>query len=131
MTMRLKKGEFTPCDEDLEADMYEWLVERLRAEGLERYEVSNFGRPGSESRHNLAYWRQESWLATGPSACGHVRCADPRNGGVRWKNVPRLTDWMEGVTRSGGYAPAVDVEAPDPARARRERIMMGLRRCRR
>ncbi|MBL0921977.1 MAG: radical SAM family heme chaperone HemW [Phycisphaerales bacterium] len=130
MTMRLKQGEFTPCDEDLEADMYEWLVERLRAEGFDRYEVSNFARPGgpgAESRHNLAYWKQESWLAAGPSASGHLRCADPGKGGVRWKNVPRLTDWMEGVERSGGFSPAVDVEMPDPSRARRERIMMGLR----
>jgi oxygen-independent coproporphyrinogen-3 oxidase len=130
MTMRLKQGEFTPCDEDLEADMYEWLVERIRAEGFERYEVSNFARsggPGAESLHNLAYWRQESWLAAGPSASGHVRCADPSKGGVRWKNVPRLTDWMEGIERGDGFSPAVDVEMPDTGRAMRERIMMGLR----
>jgi oxygen-independent coproporphyrinogen-3 oxidase len=99
----------------------------LRGEGLERYEVSNFARPGAESRHNLAYWRQESWLAAGPSASGHLRCAEPRKGGVRWKNVARLTDWLEGVERSGGWSPVVDVEPPDPARALRERIMMGLR----
>ena len=126
MTKRLQHGEFERCDEDLEADMYEWLVERLRAEGFERYEVSNFARPDSESRHNLAYWRQESWLAAGPSASGHLRCADAARGGLRWKNIPRLTDWMAGVER-GGCSPVVDVETPDPKRALCERIMMGLR----
>ncbi len=126
MTKRLQHGEFERCDEDLEADMYEWLVERLRAEGFERYEVSNFARKNAESRHNLAYWRQESWLAAGPSASGHLRCADASRGGLRWKNIPRLTDWMAAVERAG-CSPVVDVETPAPKRALRERIMMGLR----
>ncbi len=124
MTARLKRGEFCKADEDVEADMYEWTVERLRAAGMGRYEVSNFARAGGEARHNMVYWRQEGWLAAGPSASGHV-VAD--GGGWRWKNVPRLTDWMEGVGANGGASPVVDVEAPEPRRALRERLMMGLR----
>ncbi|MBL8760497.1 MAG: radical SAM family heme chaperone HemW, partial [Phycisphaerae bacterium] len=83
MTHRLKRGEFTPADEDLEADMFTLVGERLRARGFARYEVSNYARPGAECRHNLAYWRQDQWLACGPSASGHAR-------GIRWKNTPRL-----------------------------------------
>lgn len=120
MTQRLKRGEFTPMDEDSEVEMYTLCVEMLRAHGLERYEVSNFARPGSECRHNLAYWRQEQWLAAGPSASAHIA-------GQRWKNVPRLTDWMEGVAESGGYSPMEDFEGPDAGRALAERLMMGLR----
>lgn len=120
MTARLKRGEFDPVDDDAEAEMYLATVEMLRGAGLERYEVSNFARPGSECRHNMAYWRQEQWLAAGPSASAHV-------GARRWKNVPRLTDWMEGVDRSGGFSPVVDFEGPDPVRALSERLMTGLR----
>lgn len=124
MTARLARGEFCKADEDVEADMYEWTVERLRVAGIERYEVSNFARAGREAKHNMAYWRQEGWLAAGPSASGHVVA---EVGGWRWKNVPRLTDWMEGVGANGGASPVVDVERPDPRKALRERLMMGLR----
>ena len=120
MTARLNRGDFAPADEDLEADMYLHTVARLRDAGLDRYEVSNFARAGAECRHNLAYWRQEQWLAAGPSASAHV-------GGHRWKNVPRLTDWMQGVERSGGYSPIVDHEPPDDRRARVEYVMTALR----
>lgn len=126
MTMRLKKGEFDAAPEDLEAAMYSATVERLRAAGLERYEVSNFARgEAGRSRHNLAYWRNETWLAAGPSASGHLRCGEA--GGWRWKNTPNLRTWMAGVERSGGASPIVDAEAPDSARALCERIMMGIR----
>lgn len=124
MTARLARGEFTPTDEDLEAELFEHTARTLAAAGLPRYEVSNFARPGDESLHNLAYWRQEQWLAAGPSASGHVFDGDdPYAGGHRWKNVPRLGDYLE----SSGYSTVIDYEAPDAARALRERIMMGLR----
>ncbi|MFG0241498.1 MAG: radical SAM family heme chaperone HemW [Phycisphaerales bacterium JB054] len=77
MTARLKRGDFAPTDEDLEADMYERTVERCAAAGLGRYEVSNFAAPGHECAHNLAYWRQASWLAAGPSASSNLRTASP------------------------------------------------------
>ncbi|MCB9837976.1 MAG: radical SAM family heme chaperone HemW [Phycisphaeraceae bacterium] len=126
MTKRLQLGEFEPADEELEAEMQRLTFEALRSAGLERYEVSNFARgDAARSRHNLAYWRGESWLAAGPSASGHLRCGDA--GGLRWKNVPNVRAWMAGVEANGGAPPVIDVEAPDPARALRERIMMGVR----
>jgi len=118
MTARLERGEFERADHDLEADMYELCVAHLRAHGLDRYEVSNYARPAAECRHNLAYWRQEQWLACGPSASGHVA-------GWRWKNTPRLDDYLS--IDDDGFAPAVDVEAPDPRRALGEALMTGVR----
>jgi coproporphyrinogen III oxidase-like Fe-S oxidoreductase len=56
-----------------------------------------------------------------------VRSGDGAIRGVRWKNVPRLSDWMQGVEQSGGYSPVVDYEGPDARRALAERIMTGLR----
>lgn len=130
MTKRLALGRFVRTDEDLEADMFESTVETLRAAGFDRYEVSNFakaGPGGGECLHNLVYWRQGGWLAAGPSASAHLRLADGRAGGWRWKNLPRLTDWMEGVTTNRGLPPVVDLEPPDPKRALAERVMTGLR----
>ncbi|MBL8765257.1 MAG: radical SAM family heme chaperone HemW [Phycisphaerae bacterium] len=127
MTARMRSGEFARADEDLEADLYELCVARCRGAGLERYEVSNFARGGRESLHNLAYWRQEQWLAAGPSASGQVfTSGSPFAHGHLWKNVARLGDYLEGG-RASGYSPIVDHEGPDAARALRERIMMGIR----
>jgi oxygen-independent coproporphyrinogen-3 oxidase len=118
MTKRLALGQFAPADEATEVEMFGITLAMLRAAGLERYEVSNFARPGTECRHNLAYWRQEQWLAAGPSASAHVA-------GHRWKNVPRLDTYLTLSDR--GFAPITDHERPDAARALSERIMTGLR----
>ena len=119
MTMRLNRAEFEPIDEDIEAQMYERTVQRLADAGLHRYEVSNFARPASECRHNLAYWRAHDWLAAGPSASAHLA-------GHRWKNVPRLGDWMLSIHRAA-FPLITDHEPPDPRRALAERIMLGIR----
>jgi oxygen-independent coproporphyrinogen-3 oxidase len=118
MTARLKRGEFARADEDLEADMFCLTLEKVRAAGLERYEVSNFAAPGQECRHNLAYWRQRNWLAAGPSASAHMS-------GHRWKNVARLDDYLR--RDSDGFAPITDYEAAEPRRNLAERLMTGLR----
>jgi len=118
MTARLKRGEFKRADEDLEADMFELTLARLRSAGLDRYEVSNFSLPGRECRHNMAYWRQEDWLAAGPAASAHIA-------GRRWKNVPRLDDYL--TQGAAGFSPIMDFEEPDAARALAERLMTGLR----
>ncbi len=117
MTARMKRGEFAPADEDLEVEMYEITRARLASAGLRRYEVSNYAMAGGEARHNLVYWRQQQWLAAGPSASGHVS-------GWRWKNVPRLDDYLSG---SDDLPEAVDVEAPDESRLLNEVTWTGLR----
>ena len=127
MTRRVERGEFRPVHEDDEAAMYELCVAKLESAGYARYEVSNFARAGAgagPSLHNLAYWRQRSWLAAGPSASAHLRTDA---GGWRWRNAARITDWIESVTATGGYCFVDDLEAPDRPRALRERVMTGLR----
>ena len=86
--------------------------------GYERYEVSNFAATGQACRHNLAYWRQEPWLAAGPSASAHFA-------GHRWKNQPRLETYLS--NSDAGLPPIQDHEPPDPGRALAERLMTGLR----
>lgn len=118
MTARLKRGEFSPADEDTEVEMFGVTLDTLGAAGLRRYEISNFARPGEESRHNLAYWRQDQWLAAGPSASGHFA-------GRRWKNVARIDEYLS--FDDAGFGPVSEIEPPDPRRALVERVMTGLR----
>lgn len=120
MTKKLELGRLDAIDEDLETNMQLLTWDLLASRGYERYEVSNFARPGAECRHNMTYWRQGDWLAAGPSASGHAS-------GWRWKNVPRLTDWMRSVENSRGWSEVVDLEPPEPGRALAEVIMTGLR----
>ncbi len=118
MTARLRRGEFEPADEDAEVEMFEVTIDTLAAHGYDRYEVSNYAKPGNECRHNLAYWRQSGWLGAGPSASAFIE-------GHRWKNVPRLDDYLHGAGQAP--PPVRDHEPPDAARLVRERIMTGLR----
>jgi oxygen-independent coproporphyrinogen-3 oxidase len=60
-------AHFVP-DEDLTADMYEVACERLNATGIKQYEISNFARPGFESKHNLKYWTRQPYLGFGVDA---------------------------------------------------------------
>lgn len=58
------------CDEDLEADMYEWICARLKKAGYDHYEISSFARGDRHSRHNLVYWQDEDFKGLGPGAAG-------------------------------------------------------------
>lgn len=86
----LHEGRVQKCDEDLEADMYERMLDVLPAAGLALYEISNFARPGAACRHNLRYWYNEPYLGLGPSAAGYVA-------GVRYKNVPDTAAYVQGI----------------------------------
>ena len=69
-------------DDEAQADMYLWAVEALAAAGYGQYEISNFARPGRESRHNLRYWRMAPYAGFGPGAhsdFGNVRFAYERD----------------------------------------------------
>ena len=73
--------------EDAIADFYETAVERLAGLGLERYEISNFARPGFESRHNLKYWKREPYLGFGADAHSF-------DGTLRWQNPEAAADYV-------------------------------------
>jgi oxygen-independent coproporphyrinogen-3 oxidase len=98
----------TPSDAQT-ADFYERAVERLAGMGLERYEISNFARPGEESRHNLKYWRLEPYAGFGADAHSF-------DGAVRRQNPESVESYL-GSGR---------VEST-PAEADEERFFVGLR----
>lgn len=116
LAKRESRGEIEAVDDGLEAEMYEHSCERLGAAGFERYEISNWSRPGQACRHNLVYWRNESWLAFGPSASGHL-------GGLRYKIVPRLGEWLEDPRA----CPLSEWERLEASGTFGEALMLGLR----
>jgi len=116
LTKRRDMGEVTQVDDGVEAEMYEVVRAQLAA-GFEHYEISNWARTGRRCRHNELYWTDADWLALGPSASGHA-------GSLRWKNVPRLGDWLE----RGPFAPLEHAERVTPRQRSGERFMLGLRR---
>ncbi len=118
MTARLNKGAFEAAPDELEVEMYNTTLEYIQSHGFNRYEVSNHARPGSECKHNIAYWKNHNWLAIGPSASGHLD-------GYRWKNTPRLEEYIS--TNDEGFAPICELETPDARRSLMDRIMMGIR----
>ncbi|MED5546624.1 MAG: radical SAM family heme chaperone HemW [Pseudomonadota bacterium] len=114
----VRKGDFTPLDEDACADMFALTRERTAAAGLPAYEISNHARPGEESRHNLTYWRYEDYCGIGPGA--HGRRANAAT--VRHR---KPENWLNAFTSSDhGIVEERALEVPEQAS---EAMLMGLR----
>lgn len=110
-------------DEDRAAAEYHHAVHRLAEDGWHGYEISNWARPGHESRHNIAYWERRPYEAVGPGA--HAFDGVTR----RW-NAARLDGYLAALTPtngSPGVLPPGGSEALDPATAAAERVILGLR----
>lgn len=113
-----RREQLTLADDDLQADMYLWMVQRLEQAGYFQYEISNFAKPGRESRHNLRYWKLKEYIGFGPGAHSDF-------GGRRYSFVRSLEDYLRGVEEGG---PIVDEDEEIPAEERRsEYLMLGLR----
>jgi len=84
---RVAAGKMSEPDQDDLARKYEIAIEMLGNEGFAHYEVSNWARPGFESRHNRLYWEQGEYIGLGIGAHSH------RNG-VRWWNTRKLSDYL-------------------------------------
>ncbi len=80
-----------PCDEDLEADMFEWIIRTLKESGYEHYEISSFAKPGRCSRHNLAYWQDRDFFGFGPGASGREQ-GQRYHIDSRGQRIPEETD---------------------------------------
>lgn len=64
----VNRGKITTPNEDVQSDQFMKLLEMVEANGFEQYEISNFSKPGHESKHNSNYWKGEWYLGVGPSA---------------------------------------------------------------
>ena len=120
LAARAAAGEVLP-DDDTQADMYLWTVGRLQRAGLPQYEISNFAKPGYESRHNLRYWLTKPYIGFGPGAHSDF-------GGRRYSFVRDLDRYIDGVLRGGTI---IDSEELIPQRERGgEYLMLRLRTAR-
>ena len=117
---RVAGGETLP-DDDLQADMYLWTVDRLERAGYHQYEISNFARDGRHSLHNLRYWLTRPYIGFGPGAHSDF-------GGRRYSFVRDLDRYMDGVLHGGNIIDSSDL-IPDRERCG-EYLMLRLRTTR-
>jgi putative oxygen-independent coproporphyrinogen III oxidase len=117
-----RRGEIRLPDEETAAELYEATAEEAERFGLLPYEVSNYAKPGSESRHNLAYWRYSDYAGIGPGAHGRLTLGD-RLLATRRHRAPEV--WAARV-EARGHGAGEDVPVTREERAR-EMLLMGLR----
>lgn len=119
---KARRGELTLPEGDAAADLFELTQKLCRRAGLAAYEVSNFARPGEESRHNLAYWRGLEYAGIGPGAHSRIRV----NGS--WQAIAAIKSpegWLAAAGQNGnGFE---EVRALAPGERAEEAIMTGLR----
>lgn len=108
-------------DEDLAADLYEMTQTQCEAAGLAAYEVSNHAKPGSESRHNLIYWRHGDYAGIGPGAHGRLTIDGSRIGTEAWRNPGA---WLDAACKGDGTRVTSQLPLAEQAT---EYLMMGLR----
>lgn len=115
--LRHARGEFR-VDAQADAEFFELTEEVLSEAGLQRYEISNFARPGYESVHNRAYWRGEDYLGIGPSAVS-------THGLRRWQNVSDYRAYADRVLSGATASTGDEILTAEMKRA--EAIALGLR----
>ncbi len=118
---RQRLGRLAQPESDLLADLYEETVARLGRAGLDRYEISNFARPGFESRHNGKYWDDVPFLGIGMSAHSY-------SGGVRYWNRESFGGYCRAVEEGGAAAARAGERRLSPREAAGEALFTGLRR---
>ena len=147
MGRQIAAGVLPKPDDDDEAAKYEIADELFSAAGLQWYEISNWARPGYESRHNLGYWRNVDWAGIGPGANSHYNRVEPAScrsesersarphgsspqdcdahGAIRSWDLAHPRLWSERV--NAGQVPWAGSESITPMEALEETIMLGLR----
>ena len=114
-----RAGQVQPVEEEAERTMYEHTINRLADAGLTMYEISNFARPGHESRHNLIYWGNLAYFGVGLGAARYL-------GGTRSSNTRDLPAYMKRI--EAGEAATGPTETLEPEDRARETAVLMLRR---
>ncbi len=114
----LARGAVSEMPEADQEACYRAAIELAAAAGLEHYEISNFARPGSRCRHNLTYWRNETYLGLGPAAASYI-------GGSRRTNRPDLGAYIEALEQH--RPPPADAESLPIGGRMAETAMLGMR----
>ena len=115
---RMRRGKLPLPKEELEAEMFEYIIQELERAGFEHYEISNFSKPGFESRHNLMYWDNAEYYGLGAGASGYVN-------GVRYKNHGPIRHYMQAVEEGKAR---VQEEHLSQTEMMEEEMFLGLRK---
>lgn len=115
----MRRGKLPIPGEDAEAEMYDLLMEQMDKHGFAQYEISNFAKPGYESRHNITYWDNESYFGFGAGAHGYVN-------GKRRSNHGPLKKYMEPI--ENGQLPILEEHKVPLEEQMEEEMFLGLRK---
>ena len=115
---RMRRGKLPLPKEDLEAEMFEYIIAELEKAGFEHYEISNFSKPGFESRHNLMYWDNAEYYGIGAGASGYVD-------GIRYKNHGPIRHYLQAVEAGNAR---VQEEVLTLKEKMEEEMFLGLRK---
>lgn len=113
-----QKGRLPLPDEDTAAEMYQMALDAAKSAGYAQYEISNFDRPGRESRHNLHYWRNEPYYGFGCGAAAYL-------GGARRMNIKSPGGYADTIEAGGDLTLSSEHLSPEETMA--ETMMLGLR----
>lgn len=115
----MQKGKLPTPGEDIEAAMYELLMEEMDKHGFQQYEISNFSIPGYESRHNLTYWNNEYYYGFGAGAHSYIN-------GWRRSNIGPVKKYMDAII--DGSLPIFQENEVTKAEQMEEEMFLGLRK---
>lgn len=115
----MTKGKLNTVTEDLEAEMYNKLMNEMEARGLAQYEISNFARLGFHSKHNLLYWDNAEYIGVGAGAHGYVK-------GIRYSNAGPLKKYMAPLDE--GQRPVLNTHDVPVHEQMEEEMFLGLRK---
>jgi oxygen-independent coproporphyrinogen-3 oxidase len=114
----IKRGEIGNVDDDLTAEKYLMADKAFTKAGFTWYELSNWSKANSESKHNSAYWLNQNWWGVGPGAHSHID-------GKRWWNVKHPNLYKTKITNN--ESPVLDEEVLEPIQIESERLMLSIR----
>ena len=115
---RMRRGKLPLPKEEVEAEMFEYIIAELERAGFEHYEISNFSKPGFESRHNLMYWDNAEYYGIGAGASGYVN-------GVRYKNHGPIRHYLKAVEEGNAR---INEEHLSLREQMEEEMFLGLRK---
>ena len=115
---RMRRGKLPLPKEELEAEMFEYIIAELERAGFEHYEISNFSKTGFESRHNLMYWDNAEYYGIGAGASGYVN-------GIRYKNHGPIRHYLSAVEEGNAR---ITEEHLSQKEQMEEEMFLGLRK---
>ena len=115
---KMRRGKLHLPTEDLEAEMFEYIISEMERNGFEHYEISNFTKPGFESRHNLMYWDNVEYYGVGAGASGYLD-------GIRYRNRGPIQHYLKGVSEGNAR---LSEEVLPKNEMMEEELFLGLRK---